>query len=114
MGGESARRGHLIMRIIKQLSRMIEEELSDAEKYARNAVEQKAERPELAKTFVTLANAELEHMQLLHNAVAALIEKERQEHGDPPPGMLEAYGFIHELQFAHAAEVRSLVQLAQG
>ena len=102
------------MKIIKQLSRMIEDEINDADKYARNAVEQKTERPELAKTFVTLANAELEHMQLLHNAVAALIEKERQEHGDPPPGMLEAYGFIHEWQIAHATEVRSMIQLAQA
>ena len=93
---------------------MIEEEINDADKYARNAVEQKLERPELAKTFLTLANAELEHMQLLHNAVASLIEQERREHGDPPPGMLEAYNLIHEWQMAHAAEVRSMIQLAQA
>ena len=101
------------MKIIKKLSRMIEEEIHDAEKYARCALEYKDDRPELARTFLSLSNAELEHMGILHTAVTNLIEEERRTNGDPPPGMLDAYDFIHEWQMSHVAEVKSMLQLAR-
>lgn len=101
------------MKIIRKLSRMIEEEIHDAEKYARCAEDNKETRPELARTFLTLANAELEHMQLLHNAVVALIEEERRTHGETPAGMMEAYNMIHEWQMAHVTEVRTLIQMVK-
>ena len=101
------------MKIIKKLSRMIEEEISDAAKYAHCALESKDERPELARTFYTLAGQELEHMQMLHNAVTSLIEEERRTQGEPPPGMLEAYEMIHEWQMDRVAEVRTEIQMAQ-
>lgn len=98
------------MRLIKKLARMVEEEINDAEKYARCADEWKTERPELARTFLQLANAELEHMQLLHTAVVSLIDEQRRTEGEPPPGMLEAYDLIHEWQMEHVAKVRTLIQ----
>ena len=101
------------MKIIKKLSRMIEEEISDAAKYAHCAIEQREERPELARTFLTLASQELEHMQMLHSAVVNLIEEDRRVHGDPPPGMLEAYEMIHEWQMDRVAEVKTQLQMAR-
>ena len=101
------------MKLIKKLSRMIEEEIGDAEKYARCAIEYKEDRPELSRTFLQLASAELEHMQILHNSVTALIEEERRANGEPPPGMLEAYDMIHEWQMAHVAEVKTMIQMAR-
>lgn len=98
------------MRLIKKLARMVEEEINDAEKYARCADEWKSERPELARTFLQLANAELEHMQLLHTAVVSLIDEQRRTEGEPPPGMLEAYDLIHEWQMEHVSKVRTLIQ----
>ena len=53
------------------------------------------------------------YMQALHAAATSAIDEERRTHGDPPPGMLEVYDIIHEWQVAHAAEVRSLIQLAR-
>lgn len=98
------------MKIIKKLSRMIEEEIRDAEKYARCAADNRDDRPELARTFLQLANAELEHMQILHTAVVNLIEEQRRREGEPPPGMLEAYDIIHEWQMDQVADVRAMIQ----
>ena len=101
------------MKIIKKLVHQIEDEINDAEKYAKCAIETKGEYPELARTYFNLANAEMEHMQILHSAVTSMIEEERRMNGEPPPGMLEAYEIIHEWQVAHAAGVKSIIQLAR-
>lgn len=101
------------MKLIKKLSRMIEEEIRDAEKYARCAIERKEDRPELARTFVQLAEQELGHMQMLHNAVVQLIEEQRRTQGEPPAGMMEAYDLIHEWQMEHAEEAQALIRRAK-
>ena len=72
------------MLIIKKLSRMIKEEIGDAEKYARCAIEHKETDKALAETFYTLANEELKHMNMLHEQVARLINEYRQKKGEPP------------------------------
>ena len=101
------------MKEVKKLVHQIEDEINDAEKYAKCAIEEKDSRPELARIYTQLAGQEMEHMQALHGAVTNIIEEERRTNGEPPPGMLEAYNIIHEWQVAHAAEVRSLIQLAR-
>ena len=101
------------MKEIKKLVHQIEDEIHDAEKYAKCAIETKDTRPELARIYVQLAGQEMEHMSALHGAVTNLIEEERRNNGEPPAGMLQAYDIIHEWQVAHAAEVRSLIQLAR-
>lgn len=98
------------MKIIKKLAKQVDEEVSDAEKYARCAAESRSERPALAQTYLQLANAELEHAQLLHNSVVGIIEEERRTNGDPPAGMLEAYEMLHEWQMERVANVRALIQ----
>lgn len=101
------------MRIIMKLSRMIEEEIRDAEKYARCAIENREEHPELARTFLQLAEQEMGHMQMLHNSVVQLIEEQRRTQGEPPPGMMEAYDLIHEWQMDHADEAQALIRRAK-
>lgn len=101
------------MKLIKKLSRMIEEEIRDAEKYARCAIEYRESKPELSRTFVQLAEQEMGHMQMLHNAVVQLIEEQRRTQGEPPPGMMEAYDMIHEWQMDHADEAQALIRRAK-
>lgn len=94
------------MKIIKKLSERIEEELEDAELYARMAVEWKDKDQALAKVFYDISGQELGHVNLLHGEVVKLIEKHRKEHGEPPASMMALYDYMHERHVAKANMVK--------
>ena len=96
------------MQIIKKLSRMIGEELDDAEKYARCALNHKDDDTSLAELFYSLSLEEMKHMEMLHKAVVKKIEEVRQSGVTIPAGMLEMYDYLHEQHIEHTKEVRTL------
>ena len=96
------------MKIIKILSDKIKEELADAKSYASMALEYKDEWPELSRTLYNLSTQEMEHMNLLHNEVTAIIKKYRETNGEPPANMLAVYDYLHKEQIDKAAEVKVL------
>lgn len=99
------------MKIIEKLSDMIEEEIGDAGKYAKCAVYYKENDPDLADMFYKLANAEMEHMSMLHEQVVRKIENYRKEKGDPPQHMLMLYDILHKKHIESAAEVKGMLAL---
>ena len=99
------------MKIIEKLSDQIEEEIDDAEKYAKCALNYKTERPQLSETYYRLANEELQHMNLLHVQIVNLIEEYKKPVGDPPKDMVILYDIIHKRYIEHAASVRGMLAL---
>lgn len=95
------------MEIIRKLSEMISEEIADAEKYVDCALKYKTENPTLAETFFRLSTEEMQHMAVLHDQVARIIEIYRRDNGDPPPSMQAVYDYLHEKQIDHAAAVKA-------
>ena len=96
------------MTIIKKLSEMIADEIEDAERYAKCALNHKEDYPALADLFNRLSGDELGHANLLHEKVVGLIEDYREEHGDPPEAMIAVYNYLHEKQIEETAEVKRL------
>ena len=102
------------MKIIKKLSEMIEEELSDAEKYIRCAEAYKEEYPTLAAVFYKLSTEEMTHMNLLHDQVTLIIADYRKEHGDPPERMQGVYDYLHQKFMEEANRIRVMQNLYKG
>lgn len=102
------------MLIIKKLSKMIKEEISDAEKYAHCALNHKEDDKALADVFYTLATEELKHMDMLHEQVTRLIAAYKKEKGDPPEAMQALYDYVHEEQIENVKEVKVLLSMYKG
>ena len=96
------------MKIISELCDHIDEEINDAGKYAKLALEYKDEHPDLAKLYNNLSLQEMEHMNMLHNMVVNIIQKYRKENGEPPESMLAVYNYLHKKQIEKAAEVKAM------
>ena len=96
------------MKLIEKLSDMIEEELCDAEKYIKCAMNYKEDHPVLASTFARLSNEEMGHVNLLHDQVEILINEYRKEHGEPPEKMAAVYEYLHNKQIRKATEIKAM------
>ena len=94
------------MKLIKELTEMISDELKGAEHYAKLAVMHKSDNPVLAKTFYDISTDEMRHVELLHAEVVKLIEEHRKTKGEPPASMLAVYDYLHEKQIEESNEVK--------
>ena len=88
---------------------MIDEEISDAMKYARCYQSFKEDDPELARTFSQLSLEELTHVDRLHAQVVRIIKKYKEENGDPPAHMQVIYDYLHERNIRKVADIRLML-----
>lgn len=96
------------MQIISELSDMIEEEVSDAEKYITRAINKKEDYPDLANTFYKLSIEEVGHAMALHEQVVAIINDYKKDHGDPPKEMQWVYNYLHKKHIDKLNGVKAL------
>ena len=96
------------MKLIEELSDKIEEEIEDAESYAKLALEQKDTNKALADVFNKLSGEELGHMTMLHNEVVKIIENYKKTNGEPPANMMDRYEYMNRRHMKDVARVRLL------
>lgn len=99
------------MKLIQQISEMIEEEIEGACHYAKEAVKHKDDDEMLAKTFYDIAGVELHHVNMLHEQVTRIIEQHRRDHGEPPSAMKAVYDYLHEKQVEKVNKVKHYLSM---
>lgn len=94
------------MTVIKNLCKMIREELEDAEKYAKEYVLNSEKDGRLADMYKRLANAELEHANWEHTEAVRII----REYGMPAPESMQAvWDWEHDLMAEQQAKIRAML-----
>lgn len=102
------------MEIIKYLAENIEEELEDAEKYAKAALHQKGTDRDLCQTFEELARQELSHSDKLHAQAVRLINAKKAA-GITAPAYMEAiWNWEHSKMIEKTAHVHRLLDMLKG
>lgn len=94
------------MIMVKELCKMIREELDDAEKYAKEYALNVESDSRLAEMFKRLANAELDHANMEHTEALRLI---RESGVEPPTSMKSVWEWEHELLLEKTAKIKSLL-----
>lgn len=84
------------MKIIEKLSDYIEEELDDAEKYAKCAMKHKEDDVIMGKMFYDMSVDELKHSLMLHEQAVKLINAYKAEGKEVPEAMQAVYDYLHE------------------
>ena len=97
------------MKIIEELTDMIDEELGDAEKYAKCALEKKDKYPMLAQTFYTLSNEELKHANMLHDETVRIINDFKAKGETVPEGMQAVYDYLHRKKIDRASRIKIML-----
>ena len=100
------------MKIIEDISKDIEKEISRAECYAKKALEYKETYPSTAEHYYKVATQGiLDITNNFHLAVTEIIEAYRKEKGEPPEPMKILYNILHKQHIEHLAAVKGMVSL---
>ena len=98
------------MKLIQDLSYMVEDEIDGAEQYAKMALKMKEERPQLAQTFYNLTGDELRHVDILHDEVVKVINDYRNAGNEVPLDMQAVYDYIHQKQIDRVHDVKMYLE----
>lgn len=97
------------MKEIAMIADDINEELQGAEHYAKLATQYKLTNKPLAETCATMATQELNHVDMLHTQVAAMIKEVRAKE-TPPAGMMDVWNYMHEKHIDMVVRVKALLE----
>ena len=96
------------MKIIKQLSELIESELDDAEYLIKKAVEYRDDYPNLSNDFYNWSIDKNTQIKTLHDTIVRIIKNYKDTEGDPPAPMMAIYNYIHERHIEKMTAIKSL------
>ena len=99
------------MKLIQELTEMIEDEIESIKEYAELAVAVKSEHPSLAQALYAISTQEDAHQAALHSEAVKIIEEYRRKHGEPPATMMAVYDYLHKRHIEKLAEARRYQEL---
>lgn len=99
------------MEIIKCIAENIEEELEDAEKYAKAALHHMGTDRELCQKFEELSRQELSHSDKLHAQAVRPINAQKSAGATPPAYMEAVWRWEHEKMIDKTAHVHRLLDM---
>ena len=99
------------MKIIKDISETIENELKTAEDYLVKAVHYSQDQPDSSKLYYNKSLRRMEDVEDFHRQVVSLIEDYRSKNGEPPAPMMYVYNYLHERAIKMAGEIKRLQEL---
>lgn len=101
------------MLIIKKISELIDDELEDAEKYAKCALKYDVESPEVAEVFDSISRQEMHHVDMLHEVGVKLIREYEAKGNSIPADMQAVYNYLHEKHIEKASKIKDM-QMVTG
>lgn len=102
-----------IMKLIKIIAQKIEEEMRDAEDYAKLAFAWRQENPDVSETFLALSKQEVSHATMLHTQAERLVAAYRSEGNEVPPAMQALYEWEHEKLIDGMARIKVMQDMVR-
>lgn len=102
------------MRLIKRMGEQIEDEIGGVIEYAKDALEYKYSRPQLAEMYYKLANTEYGHVSTLHEAVVKLTEEANNKGLAVPQAMIDKWDEKHRCIIEKMAEGKLYLDMYRG
>lgn len=102
------------MKEIKILVEQIEDELEDAEKYAKAALYHKHIDPDMSRMYAELSRQELNHSEMLHGFAVKMIKLQREKGVESPPAMQAVWDWQHERMVEHTNKIKLLLNGING
>lgn len=99
------------MRIIKELSEHISEDIKAAKCYAKDALEYKTSRPEIADIYYKMAKLDFENAMALHDHAQRIVGELERSGKTYPPQMMEAWEEKHKKAMAKMAEAKTFIDM---
>lgn len=102
------------MKIIKHIVEDIREEMEGAEHYAKLATQYKDEDRTLADNYAKMAEAELGHVNSLHDQAVRLIKEQKAAGVETPASMHAVWDYEHGQMIDHIAKIKVLLNMYRG
>lgn len=99
------------MKIIKEIVCDIRDEMDGAEHYAKKATQYKDENRTLADTYAKLAEAELGHVNTLHEQAVRLIKEQKASGVEAPAGMKAVWDWEHEKMVDTVTRINTILAM---
>jgi rubrerythrin len=102
------------MKEIKWIAETIDSELEAAEHYAKAVHHYKDSDKELSRLCVTLAEAEMEHVDRLHRQAVRVINEYKETGREAPAAMQAVWNWQHEKMIERTIAIQKILSMGNS